>query len=79
MTSVADNRDRGLDVEDESCSQWSLKPIADDRGRRERLEPVVVWEYSGGGIAVRASQPGQGTRCGGEATRGSGANTVRYE
>jgi hypothetical protein len=32
MTSVADNRDRGIDVEDESCSQWPLEPAAEDRG-----------------------------------------------
>jgi hypothetical protein len=32
MTSVAENRDRGIDVEDESCRQWPLEPAAKDRG-----------------------------------------------
>jgi hypothetical protein len=31
MTSVADNRERGIDVEDESCQQWPLRRAAEDR------------------------------------------------
>ena len=52
MTSVADNRDRGIDVEDESCGQWPLEPAAEDRS--EWFDLVAVDRYNAIGQSVEA-------------------------
>lgn len=58
MTSVADNRDRGLDVEDESCSQWPLEPIADDRDHRDDWYDLVATNsFDVGARSVDAGDP----------------------
>jgi hypothetical protein len=43
MTSVADNRERGIDVEDESCQQWPLRRAAEDRREWFDLAATDSW------------------------------------
>ncbi len=52
MTSVADDRNRGIDVEDESCSQWPLEPAAENRGKWS--DPVAVDHFGFNGRSVSA-------------------------
>jgi hypothetical protein len=61
MTSVADNRARGLDVEDEGCRQWPLKLIADDRGRRDDWYDLVATEPFS--VATRSVDTGDPIEC----------------
>ncbi|ELY66367.1 MULTISPECIES: hypothetical protein [Natronococcus] len=61
MTSVADNRARGLDVEDESCRQWPLKPIVDDCGRRDDWYDLVATEPFS--VAARSVDAGDPIEC----------------
>jgi hypothetical protein len=53
MTSVADSRGRGIDVEDESCSQWPPVPVAKDHG--EWFDLVATDSFDVTGQSVDAS------------------------
>jgi hypothetical protein len=47
MTSVADNRDRGIGAEDESCRQCPLEPAAEDRGEWFDLVATDSFDVTG--------------------------------
>jgi hypothetical protein len=47
MTSVANNRDRGIDIEDESCRQWPFEPAAEDRGEWFDLVATDSFDVTG--------------------------------
>jgi hypothetical protein len=52
MTSVANNRDRGIDIEDESCRQWPFEPAAEDRGNWYDLAATDSFDVTGQSVGA---------------------------